>query len=84
MHRRATALSPLLAIMTLSAQADWSDTWQKVKNYASEEISTLSDKVREAWEKLEPNEYLLNLFGEDVDERSVLVGTFYDLKQPLP
>ncbi len=83
-HPLLTALSLTLSLLALPAQADWSDTWQKVKDYASDEVADLSDKIREAWEELEPNEYLQRLFGEEVDERSALIGTFYDLKQPLP
>lgn len=74
----------LLSLLALPVQAGWRDTWNDVKGFVSEEAEKATDKLSEFLDELSPNEYLQKLYGSGVDEHSALVGTFYDLKKPLP
>lgn len=87
-------LSAFGLLFCCAAQADWQtdlgNLWDEAKEVGNEwtekgksRLEEAQNKIAEEWNKLGINHKLKAAFGYDVDERSALVGRFYDLKQPL-
>lgn len=98
-RRFFTSLSTALLMLATapSAKADWGVTWDELVEDAKETLNETVDdtkkkiqdsdafsKAKKMWDELAISERLKRAFGEDVDEKSALVGRFFDLKRPLP